>query len=149
MNSYALLPKHFQPKVSTYDDDTQTCGVSIVEIETTEHVVVSETLSLERYPRKFRISKAGSVVAENYMGLKDVRLLADSARVEIYVPERLLSRFRVVVQSRKTLKTESVNVSAVTDVGARMAAIELVAVSLKLTVHMAYAKFAIVSVEAI
>lgn len=149
MNSYVLLPRHFQPKVSTYDDDTQTCGVSIIETETAEHVVVSETLSLERYPQKFRISKAGSVVAENYMGLKDVRLLADSARVETYVPERLLSRFRVGIQSRKTLKTESVNVSAVTDVGAKKAAMELVAVSLKLTVQMAHAKFVVISVEAI
>lgn len=149
MNSYALLPKHFQPKVSTYDDDTQTCGVSIIESETAQYVVVSETLSLERYPTKFRINKAGSVVAENYMGLKDVRLLSDFAQVEVHVPERLLSRFRVVIQSRKTLKTESVSVNAVTDVGARRAAIELVAASLKLTTQMAYAKFVVTYVEAI
>lgn len=149
MNSYVLLPKHFQPKVSTYDDDTQTCGVSIVESQDAEYVVVSETLSLERYPRKFRISKTGSVVAENYSGLKDVRLLSDSALVEPYIPKRLLSRFCVTIQNQKTLTSESVNMSAVTDAGAKKAAMELVASSLKITRQMAYAKFKIVSVEAI
>ena len=149
MNSYALLPKHFQPKVSTYDDDTQTCGISIVEKETSDYVVVSETLSLERAPTKFQISKVGSVVASNYMGLSGVRLLADNARVELYVPDRLKSRFRVCVQSRKTLKSESIFIDAVTEVGAKKAAIELVAASLKLTVQMAHAKFKVVSVEAV
>lgn len=149
MNSYALLPKHFQHKVSTYNDDTQTCGVSIVEKETAEYVVVSEILSLERYPTKFQISKAGSVVAPNYFGLTDVRLLADTAKVELYVPERLKSRFRVGIQSRKTSKAESVVITAVTEVGAKNAAIELVAASLKLTVPMAHAKFMVTSVEAI
>lgn len=149
MNKYALLPKHFQSKVSTYDDDTQTCGISIVEKETTEYVVVSETLSLERHPTKFQISKIGSVVAENYMGLTGVRLMADNARVELYVPERLKSRFRVGIQSRKTLKAESVIITAVTEVGAKKAAMELVAASLKLTLQMAHAKFVVTSVEAV
>lgn len=149
MNSYALLPRHFQPKVSTYDDDTQTCGVSIVDKETAHYVVVSEILLLERHPTRFRVSKSGSVVSENYMGLKNVRLLADSARVDVYVPDRLLSKFRVCIQHRKTLKSEPVTVKAVTEVGAKRAAIELVAESLKLTVPMAHAKFVVTSVEAI
>lgn len=149
MNSYAILPKHFQHKVATYNDDTQTYGVSIIEKETAEYVVVSEILSLERYPTKFQISKAGSVVAPNYFGLTDVRLLADTAKVELYVPERLKSRFRVGIQSRKTSKAESVVITAVTEVGAKKAAIELVADSLNLTVQMAHAKFVVTSVEAI
>jgi hypothetical protein len=83
------------------------------------------------------------------MGLSGVRLLADNARVELYVPDRLKSRFRVCVQSRKTLKSESIFIDAVTEVGAKKAAIELVAASLKLTVQRAHAKFKVVSVEAV
>lgn len=149
MNSYALLPKHFQHKVITYNDDVQTCGISIVELETEEYVVVSETLMLERYPTKFKISKTGSVVAEDYCKLPAVRLLADAAKVEVYVPERLKSKFRVNVQSRKTLKSESVFISAVTREQAKKLAMDLVAKSLKLTSQVAYAKFMVVSVEAV
>lgn len=149
MNSYAMLPKHFQHKVSTYNDDVQSCGISIVEKETEEYVVVSEILALDRYHTKFQISKVGSVVAKDYLGLKDVRLLADTARVENYVPEKLKSKFRVGIQSRKTMKAESIFISAITEAGARKAAIELVAASLKLTVPMAHAKFVVTSVEAV
>ena len=147
MNSYALLPKRFQPKVSTYNDDTQTCGISIVEKETEDYIVVSEILSLERTPTKLQISKTGSVIAPNYMGLTNVRLLADNASVEVYVPSRLKSRFRVGVRSRTTLKGESIFIQAVTSEGAKKLAFELLAKSLKLELRMAYSKFEVTSVE--
>ena len=109
MNSYALLPKHFQTKVSTYNDDTQTCGISIVEKETPDGGLITE-YELIAGERRLRAAKLAGIpqvpviirVGDDPLMKLELAIIENVQREDLNAVERARSFARLVEEFKLT-----------------------------------------------